>query len=223
MTLRMHQPFLDIFPVMHYVIPDDRQPEVCTRSPSRSDLEGSAPALDRVGCTAFQMTDLSFQLIAHQALSANGHCFGASCRRRTTCARQECSPQPNVDLGRQLSVGRLFVACGVVCAHDERKDDVEARRSLNLPAYGGIAERVCTSSSPPNRILTPSQPVSGDFEARKVPQHSRLVGPLGILRGKASNYVILFFFPHKAGGRVPLTCLRAEQALEGQLQGGALN
>ena len=139
------------------------------------------------------MTEFLFQLIAHQALFANGHSLGALRRRRIIRAHQEGSPQLDVDSGQQLSVGRLFVASGVVCAHDERKD-VEARRSLNLPAYGRITERVCTSSGPPNRILTFPQPISRDFEARKVLRRPRRVGPLGTLRGKTSHYVILFFF-----------------------------
>ena len=143
------------------------------------------------------MTGFLFQLIAHQALFANGHSLGALHRRRIIRAHREGSPQLDVDSVQQLLVGRLFVASGVVCAHDERKDDVEAQRSLNLPAYGRITERVCTSSGPPNRILTFPQPVSGDFEARKVLRRPRRVGPLGTLRGKQVITSFFFFLSYR--------------------------
>ena len=94
----------------------------------------------------FSVTDFLFQLISHQALFANGHSLGASRRRRITRAHQEGSPQLSVDSGLQLSVGSPFAPSSVVCTHDERKVNVEAQRSPNLLAYGGITEGVCTFS-----------------------------------------------------------------------------
>ena len=49
MTHLMCWPFLDASTDVCYGIADDREPGVYTNNPSRSDLEGSSLALDRVG------------------------------------------------------------------------------------------------------------------------------------------------------------------------------
>ena len=90
------------------------------------------------------MTDLMFQLIAHQPLFASGDSRGAPRRRRNTRAYQECSTQLNIDSGLQVLVGSSFVPSDVMCTHDERKVNVETQRSPDLLAYGGVTERVCT-------------------------------------------------------------------------------